>query len=256
MSNKQTLGRLVVAACLAAVAVEAAVVGDWKMNEGTGAIVADSSGHGYDFSPVGSGTGTGYSWTSVSGGLTAANPNDSCLTTTVADNLFQYQVAVEAWIKPTAVDTDGSKIVSLLDGFALEIVNGGTQMRFITCNSYNFYGVYADTPKLLDGNFHHVLGVFDGTRDGDGKIKLSFFYDGVQTNALIAVASDTKVGWQDTGLTGTAMYIGQNAWFGPSMTTQNYMGDISGLIITNVPEPVTISLLALGGLVLLRRRNA
>ena len=256
MLTEKFIGSLVVAACLMALAVNAAVVGDWKMKEGTGSDVHDSSGNGYTFSPVGSGTGTGYSWTSVSGGLTAANPNDSFLTATVADNLFQYQVAVEAWIKPTAVDTEGTKIVSLLDGFALEIVNA-TQMRFITFNSYNFYGVYADTPTLINGSFHHVLGVFDGMRDSSGKINLSLYFDGVLANhASIAVASDTKVGWQATGLTGTALYIGQNAWFGPSMTTQNYMGDISGLNITNVPEPVTISLLALGGLALLRRRNA
>ncbi|MHB9070826.1 MAG: LamG-like jellyroll fold domain-containing protein [Sedimentisphaerales bacterium] len=266
MLNKRFIGGCVVASCLMLCMVfvaNAAVIGEWNMNEGTGSVVADSSGNGYDFSPVGSGIGAGYSWGTghENGGLTAAAANTSYLHATVADNKIQYQMTVEAWIKPNGAAADGSQIVDLAWAFGFATVDAGTRLRFITYSNGGWLDTYAPcgSPTLgtgiYDGGWHHVMGVMDGIRDINGNISHSLFIDGVLAHKETrASATDVVVGF-NAGQTGTDLYIGTNAWI-VGTPSQCYYGDIDQVRITNVPEPVTISMLALGGLAMLRRRKA
>ncbi|MHB9070829.1 MAG: glycoside hydrolase domain-containing protein [Sedimentisphaerales bacterium] len=210
------------------------------MNEGTGSVVGDSSGNGYDFSPVGSGIGAGYSWGAgyENGGLTAAAGNDSYLHATIASNKFQYQVTAEAWIKPTAADTDGSQIIDLAWGFALATVDAGTRLRFITYSDGRWLETYAsignptDHTGIYDGAWHHVMGVFDGRRDINGMVTTSLFIDGVLAHSTSVVATtDVLVGF-GASQTGTDLYIGTNAWI-VGTPTQNFIGSIDAVRITN-----------------------
>jgi len=261
MLTRKLISGLAATVCLLAVGVDAAVVGDWKMNEGIGSVVGDSSGNNYDFSFV----GAGYSWTSTSGGLTAAPLNAAYLHTTIANNLFQYQMTVEAWVKPTLKPLDAandrvSQFVGLEGAFGFAIVGDGTVLRFLTINAdlYHDAQVYIAgwNYDLYDGNFHHVVGVFDGIRDANGKVTNSIYIDGTLAVSTPYVAASNVFVGGATGLTGTNLYFGQNAG-APDWTTQNFVGDVYGVRLTNaIPEPVAFSVLALGGLALLRRRKA
>ncbi|MHB9070827.1 MAG: LamG domain-containing protein [Sedimentisphaerales bacterium] len=219
-------------------AVDGQTVGLWHMDEGSDTMAFDATANAYDFSPVGSGIGLDYTWSSgyEMGGLSVpAIVNGSYLYANIGTDKFQYQVTAEAWIRPTSADSDGSQIIALLYGFSLATVDGGSRLRFITYSDARWLDVYASATSpvdLYDGNWHHVAGIFDGRLDASGRIHLYLFIDGklAASNSFTA-ATSTVVGF-GAGLTYSDLYLGANAW-APS-APQHFVGDIDEVRISNV----------------------
>jgi hypothetical protein len=115
------------------------------------------------------------------------------------------------------------------------------------------------TSNVNDGEWHHIAGVFDGTAD-----EARIYVDGVleATTSFAAWAGGTSYSGTRGCGAGDTMYFASS---GSDNTIREYVGDIDGVAYSNsvlgpgsfvLPEPATLTLLGLGGgLVLLRRRK-
>ena len=266
MLNKKFTCSLVVLSCLmlCTVMAEAAIVGQWNMDEGAGTIAADSTTNGNDFTDIGTGNGSEFSWISPGYGgsgsaVSAPNNNDSWLQQNTLTDPISYQMRVEAMIRPTGLDADGSYIVGLYNGFGLHFT-GPTEdmMRMVPCVGWTWAPIATATgvqAALFDGDWHKVAGVFNGIPDANGMVYSALEWDGVEVGRTYMDTGGTPLHIGHLNATGPNFFIGAN-WVAASGGTQNYFGDIDMVTLSNVPEPATVSLLVLGGLALLRRRKA
>ena len=229
------------------------VVVQYNFDEGSGSVAGDSSGNGYDLSPVGSGSGASYSWVAgVTGtAIGTSSTNDSYLTATISSTAISpYYVIVDVDVKPFfTVDDSNPKIFSISDGFALEMDKANDSMRFIGMAAGNWYwtAISGVTEMLMDGSWHHITAIYDG-RALYGSVKVQILVDGVlKASNEYASASPLPIGKVD-GTTGNLLVVGNNAWFlagGPQEVAQNYDGAIDNLIISCPQEKANAKLLGL-----------
>ena len=120
---------------------------------------------------------------------------------------------------------------------------------------------------LMDGEWHTIVAEFDGIPDADDKIWMRYFKDGATTpwteqswvGQPVGV-TDPNAPWHiaaDGVSHGSNFYIGAD-WSNPTRSglhNLSFEGSIDEVYLSNVPEPATLSLLALGGLALLRKRK-
>jgi len=262
MLSKKFVFSLAVLACLvlATQMAKAEDVALWHMDEGAGTVAADSTANGYDLTITGTGA-LNYSWDTPGyggGGYCVSIPPDAdtwMYTNGIATDTFDYRVRAEFSFRANSVDDLGTSIMGMqsawwldfytLGGFAMIVGAEGQYLRLNT-------GV----GDLIDGEWHTIVAEFDGIPDADDKIWMRYFKDG-------ALTPWTEQSWdatapQHVSMNGTAhgsnFYIGTD-WSNPPRNNLNYIGSIDEVYLSNVPEPATLSLLALGGLALLRKRK-
>lgn len=151
----------------------------------------------------------------------------------------QLPVAVSVWfyISPTAPSSGTGVIFGNYDYATYE---AGFKISYEYNIKKAFWATGAHepalwTPQLSASRWYHI----DASIDIDGTAKM--YLDGVLVDEGTGYVLDQTT----NNFTVGAMYDGNHF----------FNGMVDDLIIYNVPEPATLSLLALGGLTLLRRRQ-
>jgi hypothetical protein len=95
-------------------------------------------------------------------GAGAGFDGDDYVQVPVADPVLKPlgRLTVSAWIKPTAKGSQGGGILSMGDNYNLRVSTGGGA-RFSLFDGAS--RAIESSGNLLDGNWHHVAGVFDGS---------------------------------------------------------------------------------------------
>ncbi len=175
-------------------AIDDGLVAYWPLDEGSGTIANDVTGHGHD----GTATG-GISW--VSGKLGGAfNTNDSGYFTIPQDAALRpvNAVSVQCWAKINGFTTWDSLVSNCWDTGSTEAgyeihEQDGTGFR---CElSGSFRAAHAANPAL--GQWVHIVGTYDGTT-----VKTYF-------NGVLVASNNTASGPIDWDPVPYALYIGR-----------------------------------------------
>jgi len=153
------------------------LVAHWKLDEGSGQTVADSSGNGYDGRLVGD---TAWVAGQVGGALVFDGNEDFVDITDSNDLNIVNQVTVATWIKVDAFDKQWQAIVTKGDrSWRLQRNSGKTGLEF-ACSGLlvpgNRWGAIYGSVDVNDGQWHHAAGVYDGEQLSlyiDGKLDVS-----------------------------------------------------------------------------------
>jgi len=241
----------------------------YDLNEGTGTVAGDTgnNGNGYDATSV---DGTSTTW--IVGGVTFSDDDqrlfvdiapDSCWVLGAGAGNYNEDLmddCMEAWevrVRPTAYDEAGSLYINSATHFwgrfngDSGIVAGWSDEAY-RCPELNGGGPPSGINKWVT-----IKASYDGRklvsgREGVGEAKL--WVDGVLKSTVTFDTSDSAYpdGLRMTRAgCGTILNVG-----GTGHPMQAFIGDMDYAVLWDVPEPATISLLAFGGLALLRRRKA
>jgi len=230
--------------CLIAVLVlsfagtaSAAVVGEYLFaTDGS-----DTSGYGNNGAMV-NGAAVVADPLGIRGNVLDVSANNGSAHMLVADNA-QFALGggagkLDFWVLNDGVYGNGSDVIieNEYDDYTVQR-SGSTDVAY---SKWNGIGTIIHTVNLYDGQWHHIVTSFNeaaGTQDYviDG-IKIS----GASAGTLNQSAGDLYVG----AYSGVGTYGGNYSWHG-------YIDD---LVIHDIPEPATLCLLGLGGLLLRRKR--
>ncbi len=232
------------------------LVAYYDFETGSGTTAYDTSGYGT--AANGSFVGTGISWVEGKVGSKAVylNARDSWIDCGNDAKLdITGQISLAFWLKADASDNYYWNIIvgkGNDNGYRVCRDSGGNATNGITFAASGGYpgdNVFAD--NVLDGQWHHVA----TTYAWDGTSAVSRIYmDGVMAD------ENTGIGYDIVSNT-YHLILGNNDEFSSPMCgslddVRIYNHALSQTEITAlVPEPVTMMLLALGGLTLLRRRR-
>jgi len=256
-------------------------VGWWKLDEGSGTTTADATANGNDGTLVGDPLP---GW--IAGAPLGADPGGNAIATTNGgsdedDSMVRVPhaavitptaaITVSAWVKVqsgasqwawnTAVKkrTGGTEVYDPeLDemvpvpatGWRLQYIDDAYPMMYAHLECENgsagvWFGT-AETPSINDGKWHHVAFTYDSA---EGKIRS--YTDGVASaiensydGALLASDSDLFIG------------SGRKPWDGIDDVRIFDRALSPEEIAAMVPEPATMLILGLGGLLISRRRRA
>ncbi|MEX2212554.1 MAG: LamG domain-containing protein [Phycisphaeraceae bacterium] len=225
------------------------LIGHWKLDEISGTFAADSSGRGHNGTYQGGATLNQpglhfYTGTSVD----FDGSNDEVFLSNPAEFRLANNFTIAAWIRPDSV-SGFQRIFSQNPGGGFGFGLNGDELRFTTFGVLDYDTTGVD---LVAGETHHVAVVFDLLNDAH------FYVDGVFVQTI--------AGLNPAG-------IGTNNWFiGSTGVSERFNGLIDDVRFYNgaltadeirqaailVPEPatLTLSLLALGGMMRRRRRTA
>ena len=245
----------------------AALIAHHTFEDGSGTTATDSQGSHHGTLMEGGTPGVqGPTWTtgaplggSPSGGLSFDGLGDTAKGDSVKipnaaafDMTTNDEITVAAWVKYSAPAPHGlgwDRIVTKgidsawglsrndgLDAFFFYVHHpGGTQTE-----------VYGTKP-LADGKWHHVAGVFDGT-------KAYLYVDGQLDLSVNALSSDIAANTYDVGIGQEFEWGGHWAYWSGEIDEVRIYDDAQtqAQIQTwsGIPEPVTLCLLSLGGAML------
>ncbi|UCC21658.1 MAG: LamG domain-containing protein, partial [Planctomycetota bacterium] len=187
------------------------LVGYWKLDESSGGIAGDDSGNGYSGTLVGDPV-----WMPAGGWIDGAIDLDGVgdYIRIEAESPFDITdvITVSAWIKVTSFDNDWASVVTKGDSaWRLARSNGGSTMEFsCTGISNNQYGYIAGSINVDDGAWHHVAGVYDGSR-------IYLYIDGVEDVSEAATGS--------IDLNNYKVFIGENGQ-ATGRTWNGYIDDV------------------------------
>lgn len=216
-----------------------AVVAEWKLNEGSGNVAYDNTGNGADLA-LDFGTG---SWVGGAFNFTGS--------------------------QRFALDRSANTYFDLSQDFTFSAtINaspaGGTQIIFSTNEGENYYlgtrcfgilngtlffeapglaGMYYGSQPVLDGRVHDVMVEFIASTG-----TVTTYVDGIFDNQSSAFG----------GMAGTpdfyTFHLGSNLYIDDYGLYQPFVGTMSNVTISQIPEPTTLVLLGMGILGFLRKR--
>lgn len=135
-------------------------VGVWGMNEGSGDIVVDSSGHGNN------GTRDGATWTvdtlTGEGYALSFDGNNDKVSANSDDFALTDALTLSAWIYPTA--TDMGDIISNLNAWDYRIYTGNGRLYMQVSLDNGNTGYHTANNVISQDTWQYVTGVFDGNR--------------------------------------------------------------------------------------------
>lgn len=223
--------------------VEAGLVAYWNFDEGSGSTVHDYAGANVD-----DGTIIGAKWVDgVSGqALSFDGVDDYVEVANSADLNPNTGITLSAWVKPDVLGNYNT-IVSKYwwgDGYYLRLsgIYDGTSIEF---TGYGQDGEHREPANIPIGSWSHIAGTFDGT------------YTAIYLNGQLLGSG--QIVWPGTATTTVPLRIG--VW--PVSATLPFAGTIDEVRIYDrpltqaevqalVPEPATVLLLGLGGLIIRR----
>ncbi len=233
------------------------LVAHYDFETGSGTTAYDTSGYGT--AANGTFVGTGVSWVPGKVGNSAVSFNtarDSWINCGKGTKLdIAGQISLAFWLKADANDnTRWNMLVSKGNdnGYRVCRDSGGNATNGITfATSGHYPGDNVFASNVLDGQWHHVA----TTYAWDGTSAVSRIYiDGVLTD------ENTGIGY-DISRNSYNLLLGNNEQYSSPMC-----GSLDDVRIYNhalnqaevnalIPEPLTMTLLSVGGLTLLRRRR-
>lgn len=187
------------------------LVGYWKLDESSGGIASDDSGNGYSGTLFGDPV-----WMPAGGWIDGAIDLDGAGDYIRIEDEAPFDITdvitVSAWIKVTSFDNDWAGVVTKGDSaWRLARSYGGSNMEFsCTGISNNQYGYISGNINVDDGAWHHVAGVYDGSR-------IYLYIDGVED------ASEPATGSID--LNNYKVFIGENGQ-ATGRTWNGYIDDV------------------------------
>ncbi|RKS45187.1 concanavalin A-like lectin/glucanase superfamily protein, partial [Gillisia mitskevichiae] len=191
---------------------------NWKMNEGTGSILEDSSEYENDASFIGNPT-----WVPGGGGFALGlNGNNQYVTVPNDQSLnISQQITVAAWIKPAKRATQYliKKAESdAIDGYELSLSSGGVVFfRFNQESSENDFRIESQTPYPTNGNtWMHVAASFNGQI-------MKIYINGIENN----VKNLSSYQWINSNQLPLTIGSGSNGYRG-------FSGSIDDVYIYNV----------------------
>ena len=149
----------------------------WKLDEGSGKTIADSSGNGYDGTLVGD---TAWAAGHIGGALVFDGNEDFVEIADSNDFNIINQITVAAWIKVDAFNRTYQVIVSKGDRSWRLQRDAGTSSLEFGCSGLivpgTRWGAVHGSVDVNDGRWHHAVGVYDGEEVSlyiDGKLDVS-----------------------------------------------------------------------------------
>ena len=141
------------------------IISHWTFDEGNGAIVGDSSGHGFDGNVIGANWSSG----NISGGMFFDGVNDYVEIASNPSFDVTTKLTIAAWVYPTAVgQANGSRIVSRTvsgggnDTYSLGLVAGTTTpVLIIKRTSSEIPTNYITSSSLPLNTWSHVAATYD-----------------------------------------------------------------------------------------------
>jgi hypothetical protein len=232
---------MVLVLLMCAAFVSAAPLGQWLLNEGSGDSAADSSGNGADLAlDYGSGSwvyehpqyGTGFSFGATQR-FTASYPAEGFAFDMSQDFILSMTISANPSYSNATLMGRYSDEAWAYGGKTLNISNGMLNWQ---CNGI---GSLTGTTNVADGSFHDIAVQYDATTG-----VLGLYVDG---------DLDTSGDFSNMALVTDVFdfHLGSHIAIEGSLY-QPYFGIMSDVAIT--PEPATLALLGLGGLMLRRKR--
>jgi len=167
------------------------LVAHWKLDETEGTTASDSSGNDNDGSLIGD-----PAW--VDGALLFDGDGDYISIPNEPFFDITDEITVTAWIKVNAFDKNFNTIIAKGDhAWRLARANNTDSVEFAcTGISNNDWGYISGSVNVNDGQWHHVAGVYDGS-------KIYLYVDGVEDTSENASGSINNIDYP--------VYIGENA---------------------------------------------
>ncbi len=182
-------------------------VAQWKMDEGEGRIVYDSTTNNNDGTLVLAGSATSSAWVSGKyGGALSFDGTDDYVSCGTNSSLTSAQGTIELWARRSAVGTAEQNFLDLFESQwtdYLVIGVGATNRLNLRIEDGDVAKINISSPAsitMADTNWHHLVFTQDGT---GGKIYL----DGINTNA-----SGVDSTYWSSHLTLTGCWIGKGSW--------------------------------------------
>ena len=189
---------------------DANTVALYRFDEGTGQTVANSAGNGRN-GTLGTDLTTARDPLWIADGkfgsaLRFTRTGDQATgqfvnVTDAAVTLNTNQMSVEMYVRPKAPYAHSNLFVAGFINFTVNINSQGG-VEFGVGNGTDWHIINAETPNLNDGNWHHLVATYDGS-------KMRVFFDGQERLAVasaikLANPNDFKMGgrWQNTYLNG------------------------------------------------------
>ena len=206
------------------VSVGAQPVAYWALDEGSGSLASDSSGHGNNGFLL-----NGPTWTSgnVGSGLSFDGTDDVVAVPDSPSIAAPVQLTIAAWIRHTPTTTFRAivdKRDSTIDGYDLYIQSSGK--LFMRVNSFSVQG----NATVADTTWHHVAGVYDGS-------SLTLYVDGIVDTSLTVGGSVLD--------TTADLYLGQHFTADPNIIFAGRMDEIR--IYDQALSPSEVADLLVGG---------
>lgn len=231
-----------------ATSTQASLVAYWKLNDAVGSMTAaDSSGNGYTAQVAGITDFTGSSFY-----LNRTGDGQNFLWAEQVPALGNVAFTWAMWTRATSIDDNKNGTIMTRCVNSANLWTDAS--RCLAARSFDtaFYGNNTErayTDQLIwDNTWHYVAVTYDGAST------VSLYLDGVkQIDGIMALNAKP-----DTIANQFIMGIGGNGWFhGELKEVRVYNESLTGAQIASlmVPEPVTMSLLGLGMLFGLRRKN-
>lgn len=215
----------------------ATLVGQWKMNEGSGATLVDNSGYGNnailqntsDVTWVAGKEGLALNLPATTGRFAIA-PNQATLNIT-------DKITIAGWIRPLGKNTMAILAKTGSDGYEIETnSNGKIEFKFNATTNGSTYRLYSNTSYPTDGvTWMHVAATYDGT---SSKIYINGILD-----QSITFSNPVPIKTNTSGLYIGAL-LGANRWKGALDDLRLYSGVLTAAEIIQLAGTLAIPVLS------------